>query len=198
MFITKKEKYNTVLVQTHSLEILSQAFMRFQEYYESPKFKDKIFTVGQLRQWYSETYGANTYQIDFSGFNFPSYILNPFKNGLFDPLTNLEKKILNLFRYRNDDFYIIGALDQDTIRHELSHALYYHKKEYAQKINNLLNKNKNKICKIKKYLKDNGYCDDVIYDEIQAYVTDDDNDFIKTNLDLKIINQIKTLYNNYV
>ena len=193
----KQLKFNTVLLQTDSQESLCKTFIRFQEFYESPKFKNTIFTLGQLKHWYSITYGADTYHRDWEGFNFPSYVLKPFINGLFDPLTKEENELISLFRYRNDDFYIIGANDESTIRHELSHALYAYSKSYRKNIDIVCQKYDKKLNKIKKYLLDKGYCIDVLNDEIQAYTTDNDDDFIKENLDPTIVHKINKLYNSY-
>lgn len=193
----KKLKYNSVLIQTDSQEELSDMFMRFQEHYENPKFKGQIFTIGILKRWYSETYGADTYTRDWEGFNFPSYVLKPFRDGLFDPLTDREQKLLDLLRYRDDNFYVIGANDDTVIRHELAHALFNYDKEYANKIETLYKKNIQKFKLVNKYLLDKGYHYDVLCDEIQAYVTDNDDDYIKKNLDTKLIVQINAIYEKY-
>ena len=190
----KQLKFNAVLLQTDSQESLCKTFIRFQEFYESPKFKDTIFTLGQLKHWYSITYGADTYYRDWEGFNFPSYVLKPFINGLFDPLTTEESELISLFRYRNDDFYVIGANDESTIRHELSHALYAYNKQYKKHIDIICHKYDKKLNKIKQYLLDKGYCNDVLNDEIQAYTTDNDDDFIKEYLDPIIAHKINRLY----
>ena len=196
--VTKKE-FNSVLIQTDSNESLAYTFLRFQEHYESPKFKDQIFTIGQLKRWYSETYGADTYTKDWVGFNFPSYVLKPFREGLFDPLTKEEQDLLDLFKYRNDNFYIIGANNNTTIRHELAHALYQYSLNYQQEINQICNNKtyKKHIKKIRQYILNKGYHIDVINDEIQAYVTDNDDAFIKQNLPQSIIDKINCCYQKY-
>lgn len=197
MLTIKQLKFNSVLVKAISNEMLAKTFMRFQEHYESPKFKDQIFTVGQIKLWYSETYGADTYHKDWVGFNLPSKILKPFKNGLFDPLTDEEKELLDLFKYRQDDFYIIGANDEATIRHELAHALFAYSISYRNKINDICKIYKRQLTPVVKYLIDKGYHKDVINDEIQAYVTDHDDDFILANLDKKIIKIINDTYRDH-
>ena len=92
----KQQPFSSVWVSADSQEELGNTFIRFQEHYENPHFKNQIFTLGQIRSWYSNTYGADTYQNDWSGFNFPSIILKPFREGLFDPLTDEEKALLNI------------------------------------------------------------------------------------------------------
>jgi hypothetical protein len=190
-------KFNSVLVQISDVEILAKTFMRFQEYYESPKFKGTIFTIGQLKEWYSLTYGADTYHRDWIGFNFPSSVLDPFRKGLFDPLIQEEQALLDLFSYRHDLFYIIGANDQAVIRHELAHALYAYSNAYKASIDRICKKYCKALKPIYNYLSHKGYCKNVLNDEVQAYVTDNDDKFILSNLDQKIINEINITYNKF-
>lgn len=199
MLKLSKTPHNSVWISADSQAELGTTFMRFQEYYESPNpdFRGKIFTVGQLRQWYSTTYGADTYHNDWSGFNFPSRVLIPFKQGLFDPLTSEEQSLLQFFRYRHDDFYIIGAQDRLVLRHELSHALYSDNKIYARSVDKLCYKYRKQLLRSRNYIKDKGYHDDVLNDELQAYITDNDDDFIKNNTPATIINQFNKLYLKY-
>lgn len=199
MLKIKQQPYNSVWVSADSQAELGLTFMRFQEYYESanPKFRNNIFTLGQLRHWYSETYGANDYHTTWIGFNLPSKVLIPFKNGLFDPLTSEETILLDLFKYRQDNFYIIGAQNSSTLRHELSHALYSSSKEYRKEIDLFISKNKNKMTKINKMLLDKGYCKEVLNDEIQAYITDNDDTEIINNTCATIISGINKIYNKY-
>lgn len=199
MLQCKKQPYNSVWIWADSQNELGLTFMRFQEHYESAnrKFRNNIFTVGQLRNWYSETYGSNSYHTHWVGFNFPSRVLKPFKDGLFDPLTDEEQGLLHLLRYRNDEFYIIGAQTGGILRHELSHALYASNPKYKEEIDTFLNKNKKQLVKTNKYILDKGYCKDVLYDEIQAYITDnDDNDLINITCP-SIIAGVNKIFNKY-
>lgn len=200
MIYCKKQPYNSVWVWADSQDELGLTFMRFQEHYESdnPLFRNNVFTQGQLKRWYSETYGSNSYHSHWIGFNFPSKVLMPFKEGLFDPLTIEEQRLLDLFKYRSDNFYIIGAQNNSTLRHELSHALYASNPKYKNEIEKFLLKNKNKLKQSLKYIKDKGYCDGVLFDEMQAYITDnDDNELINITCPNVIagVNQIFSKYN---
>lgn len=199
MIEIKKQQHNSVWVKASSQKELGNTFIRFQEHYEcpSPEFKNKIFTIGQIRNWYSIKYGADYYQEHWSGFNFPSKILKPFRQGLFDPLTKEEKKLLDLLKYRNDDFYIIGAQDQATLRHELSHALYNFNSKYASQINKIISENKNRLKTVSKYILEKGYHVDVLYDELQAYITDNEDDFIISNTPKDIFTKIIKIYEKY-
>lgn len=195
----KKQPYNSVWVWADSQDELGITFMRFQEHYESPNpdFRGKVFTQGQLRKWYSEHYGGNNYHKHWVGFNFPSTVLEPFKSGLFDPLTKEENDLLDLFRYRQDRFYIIGSQDDSVLRHELSHALYFHNPKYKQEIDDYINKNKKKLKKTIEYILTKGYCEEVLYDEIQAYITDNQDAEIINNTCQSIITGINQIYQKY-
>lgn len=174
MLSIKKQIFNSVLISAETDEELAESFMRFQEYYENPFWQDKIFTIGQFREWYSVKYGADTYKYDWHGFNIPSEVLIPFKKGLFDPLTNEENQLLQFFKYRNDTFYIIGANTEDVLSHELCHALYYTNHEYKKEINKILLKYKSQTKIAEKHLINKGYSKKVILDELQAYILDKD------------------------
>jgi hypothetical protein len=199
MLKIQKQPFNSVWIIADSQEELGKTFMRFQEFYESPNpmFKNRIFTIGMVKHWYSTEYGADTYHTDWTGFNFPSKVLIPFKQGFFDPLTVEEKALLNLFKYRNDDYYIIGAQNKSVLRHELSHALYAYSSEYKNEIDNFINKNRKKLQKTIKYILEKGYAKEVLNDEIQAYVTDNDDADIINNTCPAIISGINAIYKKH-
>lgn len=199
MLHCKIQPYNSVWIKADSQDELGLTFMRFQEHYESvnPKFRNKIFTLGQLKRWYSEKYGSDSYHVHWTGFNLPSSILEPFKDGLFDPLTAEENNLLNLFRYRQDLFYIIGAQNNETLRHELAHALYATNIEYRKQIDRFIQQNKKKLTKTLKFIKNKGYHTDVLNDELQAYITDnDDSDIISLTCPM-VISGINKIYNKF-
>ena len=193
------QPYNSVWVKADSQDELGLTFMRFQEHYESanPEFRNKIFTVGQLRHWYSENYGSNCYHIHWIGFNFPSKVLLPFKDGLFDPLTVEEQNLLQLLRYRKDDFYIIGAQDNSILRHELSHALYASNSKYREEIDAFIIKNKRKLKAASEYILTKGYCEDVLNDELQAYITDNDDNELINKTCPSVLAGINKIFNKY-
>lgn len=199
MLQCKKQPYNSVWITAESQKELGETFIRFQEYYESASadFRGKIFTLGSVKHWYSIEYGGDLYSDTWIGFNFPSEVLIPFRNGLFDPLTEYEKNLLDLLKYRNDKFYIIGAQNKSTLRHELCHAMYDSIPEYKKSIDSFIRKHYDGFKKIKTYLLKKGYTSQVINDEIQAYVTDNDDNFILNNLDPKLISGISKLYHKY-
>lgn len=156
-------------------EELCTTFMRFQEHYESPMFRNKVFTIGQFKEWYSKDKGAFTYNKDWSGMNIPSYVFDAFKQGLFDPLTEKEQELLDLFKYRTDKFYVIGSVEGDasTKGHEISHALYYTNIDYKDEAIAIMNNiPRATFMEFRDKLKALGYCDEVIADEIHAYCSE--------------------------
>ena len=199
MLKIKKQPYNSVWITADSQKELGETFIRFQEYYESPhkKFRNKIFTLGDIKNYYSTIYGADIYSELWIGFNFPSSVLVPFKQGFFDPLTTQEKELLELLKYRNDSFYIIGAQNTSTLRHELSHAMYGYDKKYKEEIDNFIKKYHKQFAKILKHILKRGYDKSVLNDELQAYITDNDDEFIRNNLDPNLINGILSIYKRY-
>jgi hypothetical protein len=199
MLKLKKQPYNSVWISADSQKELGETFIRFQEYYESPnkKFRNNIFTLGHIKNYYSLEYGADLYSELWVGFNFPSIVLSPFKQGLFDPLTEQEKELLNLLRYRHDTFYIIGAQNNSTLRHELSHAMYGYNSEYKNEIDNYIFKHKKSFNKVAKHILQRGYDKSVLNDELQAYITDNDDEFIRSNLDANLINGVLSVYKRH-
>lgn len=173
----KAEKINDKIIKlsANTAEELGQYFLRFQEHYESPEWRGKIFTIGQFRTWYSQKYGVNSYEKDWAGYNIPSYILKPFLSGLFDPLSEQEKELLNLFRYRTDDFYIIGSNDgdDDTLDHEICHALWYTVPKYRSAAQKVLIENQKQLRPVYDYISGMMYDYSVYDDEVHAYMSAD-------------------------
>lgn len=163
-----------VHVTCESAEDLARMFCRFQEHYESPEFKGKAFTLGQFREWYSASKGAWTYYQDWTGFNFPSSILDPFERGLFDPLTRAEYRLLDVLKSIPKPFYVIGTSpesESDVLAHEMLHALYFINPKYRDAINALFDVTYPPLLSpLRNHLRELGYHEDVIVDEMQAYL----------------------------
>ena len=166
---------NIIHVNFTSQIELCKTFCRFQEHYESPEFRGKVFTLGQYREWYSKQYGKWSYYTDWNGFNIPDYVLIPFKEGLFDPLSELEKEFLEFFRYKQGKFYIIGTHDflPEALTHEISHALYYLDEDYKRDADEIISNADRSApawVNFENFLLDKGYTAEVLDDEIQAFL----------------------------
>jgi hypothetical protein len=153
---------------------MTSTFLRFQEHYESPEFRGKIFSRNEFKKWYrTQREGQFTYHEDWGGFNIPSYILNPFYEGKFKNLTHREKDLLEAFKRMKHPFYIIGTMDGKTatLNHEISHGRFYTNLAYRQEILDVLTKVD--ITPIEKWLLKIGYDQSVVYDEAHTYLLND-------------------------
>jgi len=195
---------------------LAKTFLRFQEYFESPEFRGKIFTLEEYKQWYishspqGEKTGQFTYCQDWAGFNVPSHILEPFYQGKFNPLSDEEKQLLNLFKdKKNEKFYIIGTLRdvgsvvKGKLRHEIAHGLYYTNPEYKREVLKTLDEVGSKAMdKINKYFeKSGGYHPDVWLDEAHAYLIATLDILEENNIDISslapISKKLNILFDKY-
>lgn len=167
---------------------LAMHFLRAQEYYESPKFRGKLFTIVDYMEWYSGVYGKGTftYPKDWSGFNVPSWVLHqvyagkiPDPNKYDDFMESIIKKIVGVEGVSN--FYLIGTSaeghrgDKDetsVLSHEIAHGLYYTNKEYNDSVQELLNKmDRVSYSAARKVLADMGYDETTQVDEVHAYAS---------------------------
>lgn len=168
----KKISNQITLLVYKDRESLCKAFCRVEEYYESPEFAGKIFTMGEYRRWYTERYGAWTYFRDWSGFNIPSDAFEPFNKGLFDPLDTSERELVDLFKYKEGQFCVIGTFegcDPDVYDHEICHALYATNVDYKLEVDNAMTGFD--LTDLKKALMDDlGYNESVVMDECHAYI----------------------------
>lgn len=190
------------LLEFETQNELASTFIRFQEHYESPEFKGKIFSLDEYKRWYTEIKGSFSYYTDWSGFNIPSYILDPFKEGKFDPLTLEEQSLLDLFKNVEHPFYIIGvygdsASDQKlkTVRHEIAHGLFYTNPEYRDKILNVLSKYN--LDEFKEWLRSlGGYHESVLDDEVHAF-TLTGSDKMKIDIPAGMKEEIEVIFSSF-
>lgn len=176
---------------------LAACMCRIQEYYESPfpEIKGKIFTLGMLRAVGSRenpgvyTYeGGNFFEADWSGYNWPSYCLEPFIRGLFDPLTPYEQDLVNALRCKTGPFYVIGTFGEDdpsaSLDHEVCHALYYTRPLYKADVDEVLGKYREQLRAMHEGLIFMGYGVNVLDDEAHAYLSADYDYFFKEHKDV--------------
>lgn len=159
---------------------LTKTMLRFQEHFESPKFRNKIFSLEEFKTWYiaqPENKGKFDYYSKWSGFNFPSKILKPFYEGQFDPLTAEEKTLLDTLRDEQGKFYVIATFNNEDLKHETAHARFHIDAKYRKEVKRIVKTVDTKpICKI---LKEMGYDKSVWVDEVHAYMLEDDDYFVK-------------------
>lgn len=175
MRLRKSEVLERVfLVESPDRRELARTFLRFQEHYESPRFRGRVFTREQFEAWHAGERGAFTYYDDWSGFNVPSWALEPFFAGLFDPLDARERRLLELFRGERAPFYVLGAVgdgrtvDLATLEHELAHGLYSTCGAYRRDVRAALANEDTRALEAE--LVELGYCAQVLQDEVHAYL----------------------------
>ncbi len=202
-----------VHVQFPTQKELGMTFLRFQEHYESPKFKGRVFTLEEYQRWYLEESntgretGKFSYYEDWAGFNVPSTILKPFYEGRFDPLSVQEDRLLAALESRHRqriDFYLIGTSeesDDDTLKHEIAHGLFYIHPEYRARVKRLIKRIPKRETEFFRRVLTNqagGYHPDVFEDEVQAYLIAE-LDYLKGGgMRLKTIKEVlKELHANF-
>jgi len=166
---------NIFLLEFETQLELASTFLRLQEYYESPQFKGKIFTLNEYKDWYTKEKGKFSYYTDWGGFNIPSSIITSFTQGLFNPLSDKETNLINLFKEVPHPFYIIGIHKEleshhkdKYLKHETAHGLYYTNSKYREKVENILSQYD--LVDFKNWLKSTGgYHEEVLDDECHAY-----------------------------
>ena len=185
---------------------ISSTFLRFQEHYESPKFRGKIFSLEEFKRWYVQNSpkgiktGEFTYYTDWNGFNIPSYVLKPFYSGKFNPLSEQEKKFLEIFKDEPEPFYVIG-IHRETkklnlfLKHEIAHGLFYTDKDYRGEVLAILSQFDVKPIKIELRSKA-GYHEQVLEDEVHAYIIASGKR-LKTSIQKKLSLKLRKIYQGY-
>lgn len=179
MKIIKREILDRIyLLEFASQYELASTFLRFQEHYESPRYRGQVFSLEEYMDWYANQYGNFTYYQDWVGFNIPSVTLEPFRHGLFDPLLEKERRLLKLFSRTRGRFYVIGTartegrLSRGTVEHELAHGLFWMNDVYREAVLRGLQgvgqPARLVLEALAAKLRDDGYHDDTIVDEQQA------------------------------
>lgn len=165
-------------------------FLRSQEFYESqfPEIKGKHFDffeyMNLYRKWRKKGYFS--YPNEWVGFNVPGHIVETCtehvldaSNGLFPtPYDFIMNEIIKSVRKeigKKKKYYLIGVnrYKSRLMDHEIAHGLYYVDADYKQSCLDLMKENltdKNYKA-LKKVIVKMGYSEDVVDDEIQAYLS---------------------------
>jgi hypothetical protein len=164
-------------------------FMRSQEHYESafPEIRGNHFDIFSFMETYRKwkDIGYFSYPDDWAGFNVPGDIVETCtkhvldaRNGLFPtPYDYIMDSVISSIRSEigaDAKYYLLGvdSFDSKTMDHELAHGLYHVNIDYKSSMHDLvLNLPKRIFESMKRILLDAGYCDEVICDEIQAYLS---------------------------
>lgn len=181
MFKTKKPIKNCLLLEFNTQKELALAFCRVEEYYEgNPKVNGKYLSLEQFIDSFMSDDGKLDYFHYWTGFNIPGYIYKEWAQQNMSDKTKWELALANAISKNLDlekPFYVIGGVkgDMEVIDHEIAHALYYMNDDYHNMMETAtyqFYKNlRMEYSKMVKKLKKMGYGDNVIKDEVQAYMS---------------------------
>lgn len=173
-------------LQFKSQRELCEAFMRMQEFYESPysQIRNSYFKRETFEVLYALDHcGVFSYFDDWHGFNIPGNAIRRFFDVFHahgDPLTDGERRIERLINQIDPHFYIIGthvdATDtDDAVTHELCHAAWYLDDTYNARARVLVEqfwyRHTRAAKALYRHLRDQGYDDSVMDDEFNAYLS---------------------------
>ena len=176
---------------------LCMSFVRIQEFYESPKFRNKYFTLEEFIDYWAKEFGNGSfdYPARWNGFNLPSKVISKWYTLASDCgfIRNKEGDLLETIgdlvckEYEEDNilgsakYYVIGINNEHSeekkkvIDHETAHALYYLYPSYKKAVNKLLKDLPKDISDVAaKHLLKIGYGKNVSRDEMQAYFSTND------------------------
>jgi len=181
MFKTKKPIKNCLLLEFDTQKDLALAFCRVEEYYEGkPSVNGKYLTLEKFLDAFMTDDGKIEYFNYWTGFNIPGNIyLEWAKQNMWDR-TKWEIALADAIHSKLDlekPFYVIGGKkgDMNVIDHEIAHALYYINSEYKSEMEdltyNFYKTHRKDYSNMVKFLKKMGYGQNVIKDEVQAYMS---------------------------
>lgn len=175
---------------------LAMTFLRASEVYESlnPDFRDKFgWTLHDQMKWYSTAddsprnspYGTFSFANDWGGYNVPSdtldalYCSDPnFRNNNVVDWNDYDERMYGfLSEIRKEEkgqYYLIGTrtgIKDGTFGHEVAHGYFFTCEGYRSAMLTTIRKDANwrAVNLLKSAIKDLGYCDEVLEDEVQAY-----------------------------
>lgn len=172
-----------VVIQDDRLR--ARVFMRYQEFYESDSdtFRGKGFKWVDFVNYYKKKTKNDifTYHKDWAGYNIPCDSIESCMRVISDInfYDLIMFSIVDTIRdsVGSNDFYLIGidqtnGEDVSLINHEMAHGLWYADKKYkSEQKNNILNLEPHIKDSLENKVKKMGYGENVVDDEIQAYLS---------------------------
>jgi hypothetical protein len=172
---------NCILFEFNTQKELALAFCRVEEYYEgNPKVNGKYLTLEDFIDAFTTDDGKINYFHYWTGFNIPGNIFSQWFKQKSSQQTKWEIAIAQEVSKKIDftkPYYVIGGKkgDMNVIDHELAHALYFMNEFYRGEMETLnydfFKQYRKEYSKMVKKLKKMGYGDNVIRDEVQAYMS---------------------------
>jgi hypothetical protein len=190
--ISKIAYPNVVQLSFPNRRELTLTMCRPQEFYESDKegIRGKYFDWERFIETFSDESGRLEYFAFWSGFNFPGEAFEGFLDVFRDNLSSREGRLAKeVFAKvdRSSPYYVIATLPnaEDTIRHEMAHALFCVNPSYRACSEALVSDVSVEVRdKMESGLKKLGYASNVYVDEIQAYLSTADDAELKKRFSL--------------
>ena len=216
MFKTSMPLKNCILFEFNTQKELALAFCRVEEYYEgNDRVRGKFLKLENFIDVFMKDDGKIDYFHYWTGFNIPGNIFTEWSQKNMSDRTIWEYELAQEISKKinfTKPYYIIGGKkgDMEVIDHEIAHALYYMNSEYKDLMdtaNYQFYKNlRGEYSKMVKALKKMGYGNNVIKDEIQAYMSTSGKkelvekfglDFTKIQGFRKLYRKVLSGYNTY-
>ena len=206
LFKTKKPIDNCLLFEFYTQKDLALSFCRVEEFYEgNPKVNGKYLTLEDFLDNFMDKNGKVNYFEYWSGFNIPGNIFTQWFRMKASDKTKWEIALAEEVSKKLDmtrPYYVIGGKkgDMEVIDHEIAHALYYMNNNYKASMVDLIytfyKTDRKNYTKVVKKLKKMGYGENVIKDEVQAYMSTSTTKELKENfeLDMDSIKNIRTSF----
>jgi len=176
---------------------LTSTFMRLQEFYESSfeEIRNQYFTVEQYMDRYAQEFGNFMYFSDWNGFNVPGDVISRFfrkfsnikSRHTYQYLTIKEKRLLKLVLpliQSDTNFYLIATHKDQDLQHEIAHGFWYLNDKYQKAMMKLVSKYEH-VNEFKELLLKKGYGENVLDDEVHAYLTHGTKTYLKNQFKFK-------------
>lgn len=183
---------------------MNKALMRPQEFAENPKLKGVVASSRRIQRYYKSFFGNGRwdYHKAILGCNIPGHCFDYLKDGRAKP-TASEQEVLDLLAPYEGKFYVIASADSDhkantndALEHEIAHGTFYLDEEYREVVISEIVSNPH-YKKLWNAVKRMGYHDDVVIDEINAYIVTDtipDLRYRFRNMSEEELKSIETFY----
>jgi hypothetical protein len=198
-----------MLIQFSTRKEQTLSMFRLSEFSEGKEgIKGRHFTPDEFIDRYSDEKGDLNYFSFWDGFNIPIREINNFLHKFSkSEISKREKKIIKAVRFMP----ITGTLitceqgDENTLKHETAHAKFADNEEYRNEVLDVVHSIDFLIKKeFKNGLLKNGYSEEVIPDEIHAYILaydQEDMDELEIKVQFSDIekyhNKLSSIYDNY-
>lgn len=188
MFTFKKLRDRLYELRFDDQHEMCMTFLRYQEFYESPRYVGRKFTLAEYMSWYVKDQskdGSFSYPQDWGGFNLPVDIIGRVHAMGIDDPNHYDSLMFALYRTISaqcDGAYLIGVTrNVELDEHEVTHAMFHIDESYRNKVLATLGAAYNNVLvgELKEILLGKGYAQVTALDEVNAYAVTGDHGFFK-------------------